>query len=60
MSPQCVQLVQLAVLLLALRANADAQPKGFTDDPYVNDDKFTEKGTLCILVQFVFFNLLNF
>ena len=60
MSPQCVQLVQLSLLLLARRANAAAQPKGFTDDPYVNDDKFTEKGTLCIFVKFVFFYLLNF
>ena len=24
--------------------NMLAQPKGFTDDPYVNDEKFIEKG----------------
>ena len=40
------------MLLLALLATAVplttqlAQPKGFTDDPYVDDDKFIEKGDM--------------
>ena len=34
--------------------NMLAQPKGFTDDPYVNDEKFIEKGMViyskCIFI----------
>ena len=36
---------QLALLCLAVcQTSQVAQPKGFTDDPYVDDEKFIEKG----------------
>ena len=38
--------------------NMLAQPKGFTDDPYVNDEKFIEKGNIPFKMS-VYFYLLN-
>ena len=43
-------LVFLSLLTAALhQTNQLAQPKGFTDDPYVDDDKFIEKGDIIVL-----------
>ena len=40
-----MMLAQLALLCLAVSQTSQvAQPKGFTDDPYVDDEKFIEKG----------------
>ena len=37
----------LPLLLLTVGKTSQlAQPKGFTDDPYVDDEKFIEKGGL--------------
>ena len=54
-------LVLLSLLsLLAVRyTNQVAQPKGFTDDPYVDDDKFIEKGDWKYLVSYIIRYLLN-
>lgn len=33
--------------------NTLAQPKSFTDDPFIDDEKFTEKGKKLILSSFL-------
>ena len=40
------------LLVLTEFSNMLAQPKGFTDDPYVDDEKFIEKGNIfCLLFK---------
>ena len=40
------------LLVLTELSNMLAQPKGFTDDPYVDDEKFIEKGNIfCLLFK---------
>ena len=50
----------LLLLLLPLfplaRASANPNPKPFTDDPYVDDAKFTEKGCIFVAFTFCYFN----
>ena len=42
-------LVFLSLLTTILHlTNQLAQPKGFTDDPYVDDDKFIERGDMTL------------
>ena len=44
-----------ALLLLTVSQTSQlAQPKGFTDDPYVDDEKFIEKGELALTVSDIF------
>ena len=44
-----------ALLLLTVGQTSQlAQPKGFTDDPYVDDEKFIEKGELALTVSDIF------
>ena len=38
------------LLILTELSNMLAQPKGFTDDPYVDDEKFIEKGNVFCLI----------
>ena len=38
------------LLLLLPSVSPIAEPKGFTEDPYVDDEKFREKGWLCLYV----------
>ena len=38
------------LLILTEFSNMLAQPKGFTDDPYVDDEKFIEKGNIFCLI----------
>ena len=46
------QMCPVIVLILSLisiktdLANTLAQPKSFTDDPFIDDEKFTEKGKI--------------
>ena len=43
------------LLILTELSNMLAQPKGFTDDPYVDDEKFIEKGNIfCLILKKVF------
>ena len=45
----------LALLSLAVGQTSQlAQPKGFTDDPYVDDEKFIEKGELALTGSDIF------
>ncbi len=37
--------------------NMLAQPKGFTDDPYVNDEKFIEKGKILFKILVYFYQM---
>ena len=46
------------LLILTELSNMLAQPKGFTDDPYVDDEKFIEKGNICSLILKEVFNKL--
>ena len=52
-------LLSLLSLLGVQHTNQLAQPKGFTDDPYVDDDKFIEKGDWKYLVSYIIRYLLN-
>ena len=40
--------------------NTLAQPKSFTDDPFIDDEKFTEKGKKLILSSFLILVLSSF
>ena len=45
----------LALLSLTVGKTSQlAQPKGFTDDPYVDDEKFIEKGGPGLTVSDIF------
>ena len=45
----------LPLLLLTVGKTSQlAQPKGFTDDPYVDDEKFIEKGGLGLGLHLTF------
>ena len=45
-SAKCEDMRHSVIFLLLLPHLSDfyAQPKGYTDDPYVDDEKFVEKG----------------
>ena len=37
------------VILTTLYKTFNAQPKSFTDDPFIDDEKFTEKGNRAVI-----------
>ena len=37
------------VILTTLYKTLNAQPKSFTDDPFIDDEKFTEKGNRAVI-----------
>ena len=47
----------LLFFLLPSHVQPMAEPKSFTEDPYVDDEKFREKGDFLIPYKICFFNL---
>ena len=37
------------VILTTLYKTLNAEPKSFTDDPFIDDEKFTEKGNRAVI-----------
>ena len=41
------------VILTTLYKTLNAQPKSFTDDPFIDDEKFTEKGRRAAVIHLI-------